>query len=1243
MTSEALTLFCTYAREDEALRQQLEIHLAALKRLGALRVWHDQMISAGSLRAREIATHLQAAQIILLLVSPAFLDSDYCYGVEMTEALKRHAVGEARVIPVIIRPCDWESTPLGELQALPRNAQAVTLWDNQDAAFTLIAKELRTVIAELQNTPQVATTETVEAQRKKQKRREGMTRGTMEESRTIQTTTTPPLTFGANAFKTEIQHYYKELEGYRGKADYELALRSAFQNLLASSARRVDWTLIPEQTLESNIRPDGVLRDTFDLRRGFWEAKGPKSDLEREIVKKIADGYPLTNTIFENTRRAVLFQGKQNRYEFDLQNAKAVADLLQQFLTYREANIATFEAAVGEFKERIPELARALLAIIAQEHKLNKKFSAAFDTFAELCRSSLDPKIRPETIDEMLVQHLLTERLFRTVFDNSDFINRNVIAAEVEKVVQALASRSFNRREFLKSLDRFYVAIEGAAKGIDNWSERQHFLNTVYERFFQGFSVKQADVHGVVYTPQEIVDFMCASVEEVLQREFGTSIAEPGVQILDPATGTGSFIVNLVHRIPRSKLKHKYTHDLFCNEIMLLPYYIASLNIEHEYYERMHEYEPFEGICFADTLELAEGQQLSLFVEENTGRVQREKDAQIMVVIGNPPYNVGQKNENDNNKNRKYSIIDQHIKDTYVKDSEATLKTQLYDAYVKFFRWATDRLQGRDGIVCLISNNSFVNKFAFDGMRKHLLKDYTQIYHLDLHGDVRNNPKLSGTTHNVFGIQVGVGITIAIRNSQNPARILRYFRVPEYWSRSEKLNFLVEKGSLNDIDWLDLQPDTRYTWITEGIRPEFATYFPMGIKKADISTYSEVPALFKVYSSGVKTNRDTWVYDFNYDMLKKKMKIFIETYNNEVDRWKRRDDHTINIDDFVIYDDKRIKWSGDLKIQVVKGKYATYSEQRIRHSLYRPFVKQFLYFDPLLNNSVYLQRLFFPTVTSEKENSVICLTDLAPEKPFMVLASNIISDLHLVGAGCGTQCFPFYTYAEDGTKRRENITDWALKQFQEHYGTNVTKWDIFHYVYSILHHPQYRERYAENLKRDLPHVPLLHKGGGKTTQGGEVFQHCVRIGKRLMELHLNYEQEQGYPLRRDENEAVPFSWRVEKMRLTPDRTALIVNESLTLSGIPQECFAYRLGNRSALAWIIDQYQVTKDKRSGIESDPNRLEDEEYIVRLVGRVITVSVETVKLVNELAQVVRIEDWLDEPPATGNSPINITIKLC
>jgi predicted helicase len=1215
MTTEPRKLFYAYAHADEALRKKLEDHLALLRHDGYISAWHDRMLSPGTPWAKEIDAHLRDARIILLLISAAFMASDYSHGSELQEVMRKHEAGEARVIPIILRECDWQTAPFGTLQALPKNAKPVTNWSNRDAAFADIAKGIRTAIDELHGKVTLVTTPEQPASKPKgAKSGEEMGRKHMLSAPALNTAT----------LKKTIASYYKQLEDYKSKADSELSLRNAFQNLLADTARHVKWTLVAEQTIEKGIRPDGVVRDDY-FARGYWEAKGPKGNLEQEISKKIAQGYPLTNTIFENTQRAVLYQNKKRLTEYDLQKPNDVSDLIQQFFTYTEPDIENFETAVQEFKERIPDLAKSSLEKIEQEYKANRRFIAAFDTFAELCRTSLDPKITSAVINEMLIQHLLTERLFRTIFENSDFVRRNVIASEIEKVIDTLASRSFNRNDFLKSLDRFYIAIEAAAKGIESWSERQHFLNTVYERFFQGYSIKRADTYGIVYTPQEIVDFMCASVDEVLKSEFGTSIAEPGVQILDPATGTGSFIVNLMqHHIPRSKLKYKYQHDLFCNEIMLLPYYIASLNIEHEYYAKMTDYEPFEGVCFVDTLELAEGKQLPLFVEENTERVKREKEAQIMVVIGNPPYNVGQVSENDNNKNRKYKTTDDNINKTYVRDSNATNRNKLYDAYVRFFRWATDRLGDRDGIVCFVTNNSFVDQIAFDGMRKHLLEDFTQIYHLDLHGNVRKNPKLSGTTHNVFGIQVGVGITVAIRNTKHLQKKLYYYRVPEYWKRGEKLAFLTTKDNVAAIEWQELQPDERYTWITEGLKVEFNTFMPIGSKEArsvknGTLAADNIRTIFKTYSLGPRTNRDDWAYDFDKDKLADKIKRFIDTYNGEVDKWRRRGSNTTSVDDFVAYKDSEIKWSRDLKLDLQRGHYAVYSQGKIRDVLYRPFCKQYLFFDRILNEEVYQFPQIFPTSTSEAENKVIGLTDIASEKPFMTLASNTMTDLHLVGAGCGTQCFPFYTYNEDGTNRRENITDWSLTQFQGKYGPAVTKWDIFHYVYGLLHHPQYRERYAENLKRDLPHIPLLHTK--------EAFNTCVRIGKQLMDMHLRYEEAKEYALEELDNKDVPFTYRVEKMRLSNDRRVVVVNESFRLGPLPPEVFEYRLGNRSALEWVLDQYQVSKDARSGIESDPNRLDDEQYIVHLVEKVVTVSVETVRLVKELADKVKMEDWLEE----------------
>ena len=826
--------------------------------------------------------------------------------------------------------------------------------------------------------------------------------------------------------------YYAALATYRAQSiTHEQATRLAFSTLLDALSKSVGWTLVLEQSLANRKRPDGTLYDDVKFPRGYWEAKDTQDNLDAEIQNKIRRGYPLTNIIFEDTQRAVLYQNGRPALDVQLAERSQLVNLLNLFFGYTGEKIDEFHQAVQQFRERIPELARSVEATIETERARNQRFAGAFDAFHTICRQAIDPNISADAIEKMLVQHLLTERLFRTVFDDPDFTRRNAIANEIEKVIRAL---TWNRSAFLQRLDPFYLAIEDAARTISDFSEKQTFLNTVYERFFQGFSKEQADTHGVVYTPQPIVDFMVSSVDEVLQREFGLSLSSEGVKILDPATGTGNFIVNILRRLNRRDLKRKYRDELFANEIMLLPYYIASLNIEHAYYDLAGEYEPFEGICFADTLDLAEAQQLSLFAEENTERVQRQKNAEITVIIGNPPYNVGQVSENDNNKNRRYKEIDAQVRATYAKASQATNKNALDDVYVKFFRWASDRLRGQDGIVCYVSNNSFVDQMAFDGMRKHMLQDFSQVYHLDLHGNVRKNPKLSGTTHNVFGIQVGVGITIAVRSSKHERRELHYVRVPENWTKIEKLEWLTQKRSLSGVEWRKLTPNTRHVWLTEGMRDDYEQLLPIGTKEAKAERDTEVEAIFKNYGRGIATSRDDWAFDFDRDLLTSKIRRFVEFYNSEVDRWQRRSDRTIPVDNFVSYDDTKIKWSESLKLNLTRGILASYVMINLRNVLYRPFTKQYLYFDRLLNERVYQQPQFFPVSINEEENVVLNLTDVGSEKPFMALVANTIVDLHLVGAGASSQCFPFYVYDEDGGNRRENITDWALAQFRAAYG-----------------------------------------------------------------------------------------------------------------------------------------------------------------------------------------------------------------
>ena len=978
---------------------------------------------------------------------------------------------------------------------------------------------------------------------------------------------------------------------------HEGATSIAFQALLGDVARGHHWTLIPQLTAKG-IRPDATLKDPMGLVRGHWEAKDTKDDLDVEIANKIRKKYPLANIIFEDTRTAVLYQNKQPVLRADLSDRKQLAALLDAFFGYVEPQIERFEDAVNEFKERVPDIAKHLKAKIEEAHVgadgpprvgPNKRFNEAFAAFMDVCRNALNPTITQEAVDDMLVQHLLTERLIREIFDNPEFTRRNVIAAEIEKVIAALTSKSFDRNVFLKHLDRFYVAIENAARTITEWSDKQHFLNTVYERFFQGYSVKLADTMGIVYTPQPIVDFMCASVVEVLQKEFGKSLGDKDVHILDPCTGTGNFIVNLLRRVPKKDLPRVYREQLFANEIMLLPYYIAALNIEHAYYEQTGEYEPFEGLCFVDTLDLAESRQaeMSFMTAKNTERVERQKHNPITVIVGNPPYNMGQKDENENNKNREYEVIDERIYATYAIDSNATLKTKLYDAYVKFFRWSVDRLGDRDGIICYVTNNSFVDQVAFDGMRQHLLADFNLIYHVDLHGNVRKNPKLSGTTHNVFGIQVGVGITVAVKRTSKLLPQMHYFRLPEFWRKEAKLSWLSKTRAIHGVEWQTPAPGE---WINATDSADSASVIPLVGKGED-------HGIFGMSAPGINTARDRVVYDYEAASLVQRIKKVAAAYNAELDRYKRVVPPP-EIDTFVEYGS--VKWSAGLKQQLKRHAQAVVDVSLARKAIYRPFDRQNLYFSPLFIDRPSVFRKILPI--AESTNAILCVPGIGGTKDFHSLLAADLPDFHFTG---DTQAFPFYVYDEDGNHRRENITDWALDQFRTHYGDDsIGKWDIFHYVYGLLHHGGYRTKFADNLKRELPRVPFAPE-----------FRAFATAGAALARLHLEYESLEPWPLAWVETLGVPLSYHVERMKLSKDKGTLTVNASLTLGGIPPEVARYRLGNRSALEWVVDQYQVSVDKRSGIRSDPNREDDEQYIVRLVGQVVRVSVETVRIVETL----------------------------
>ena len=1005
-----------------------------------------------------------------------------------------------------------------------------------------------------------------------------------------------------------IKTFYAELKQYENLgATNETEVRLAFATLLQHYARQNNLTLICEKSLRTpqntTIYVDGMLTDNaFGLPRGYWEAKDLHDDLTVAVKQKFEAGYPQDNILFTTQERAILYQDGQEVMDVDVANPEVFIRVLHAFFSYEQVDIANWERAVVEFKDRVPALGQRAAALIQNEKQMNARFQGAFADFHRHCQEAINPNLSKSAVEEMIIQHLLTERIFRTVFDNPDFTRRNIIAREIENVIDALTWQAYNRSEFLRELNPFYGAIERAAATFVDFSQKQHFLNTVYEQFFQGFSVKVADTHGIVYTPQPIVDFMVKSVSHLLETEFGRSLSDTGVHLIDPFVGTGNFIVRLIQEINKTALKAKYSDELHCNEVLLMPYYIASMNIEHEFYVATKQYQPFDNLCLVDTFDLTTKRQLSMFAPENTRRVERQKQTEMFVVIGNPPYNARQMDENDANKNRKYPELDRQIQETYAQASTATNKTSLYDPYVKAIHWALNRIE-TDGIVAFVTNHNFITGQAFDGMRKHLSETCDAIYLLDLGGNVRKGHPGDA---NVFDIQIGVSINLFVKKHQEgegPARIFYNGETAEM-PKESTFEFLDKCEHIGNVDWQTIQPDSRHTWLTEGLREEFETFLPMGSKAAKASKGEVSGVIFHQFSSGVKTNRDAWAINFNKDTLTKNVQEMMETYNTQVLKWEQQTAR--NVDDFVVYDNQKINWSSGLKQKLASRYIAEFKKEKIRQTLYRPFTKSHLYFDRFMAERVYVFPSIFPTAQTETENRVICV-NVSREKPFTCLITDCISE-HIMTGGFGSagQYFPFYIYDEDGTNRRENITDWALAQFQAHYkDAEITKWDIFHYTYALLHHPTYREQYQANLKRDLPHIPFA-----------PAFWEFVEAGRWLAEIHVHYEDQPQYKLNLIETEGMSLDWRVEQMRFSKDKTQIKYNDFLTLDGIPAEVFQYRLGNRSALEWVVDQYRVKTDKRSGIVNDPNRADAETYIVDLLRKVVSVSLETVGIVEKLS---------------------------
>jgi predicted helicase len=554
-----------------------------------------------------------------------------------------------------------------------------------------------------------------------------------------------------------------------GGSRKETSIRNAFERLLNDYCKPRNYLLIPELDFKTKFNttvfPDGTVKDAIRLEHGWWESKDQDDNLDKEIEKKFEKGYPDENILFEDSQTAVLIQHGREQLRVLMKDADKLDGLLNTFVDYERSEVRDFRAAITKFKEDIPSILEKLRDTIQVAEKENQQFRDRRNAFLAVCRQSINPEIEIFDVHEMLIQHILTEDIFTNIFHESQFHRENNIARELSAMIDTFFTGTI-RRNTLKSIEYYYAVIRRSSENIANHHEKQKFLKALYENFYKAYNPKAADRLGIVYTPNEIVKFMIESTDYLVHKHFGKLLADPGVEILDPCTGTGTYVTELIEYLPADKLEHKYKHEIHCNEMAILPYYIANLNIEFTYAQKMGRYEEFKNICLVDTLDhcSADGFQFDMFAMsvQNTARIQNQNDRKISVIIGNPPYNAWQSNFNQDNANRVYGQIDKQIKATYIKQGTAQNQIAVYDMYTRFYRWASDRL-GKNGLVAFITNRSFIDSQTFDGLRKCLADEFDYIYIVDTQSDVRSNPKISGTKNNVFGIQTGVAIMFLVK------------------------------------------------------------------------------------------------------------------------------------------------------------------------------------------------------------------------------------------------------------------------------------------------------------------------------------------------------------------------------------------------------------------------------------------------------------------------------------------------